>query len=596
MPVNPASARQLVHEGALYHFCSEYCLNAFRWNPGAYVAQAAERRSHLAAERRIAYLSMEVAIDPRMPTYSGGLGVLAGDTLRACADLALPVIGVTLLHRRGYFAQALDAGGGQVEGDEAWHPEACLRPLAPRAQVAIEGRTVQVRAWCYDVAGARGHVIPLLFLDTDRPENAEEDRRLTDHLYGGDDRYRLAQEVVLGTGGVRILDALGHHGIRKFHLNEGHASLAVLEILKSQGAAADFDAARERVVFTTHTPVPAGHDQFDWALADRVLGEPSSRELLRMLAGSDRLNMTRLALNLAGHVNGVARRHREVSQDMFPGYPIGSITNGVHSFTWTSEPFRALFDRYVPGWREDPALLRQALRIPADDLRRAHAEAKHALLTEVRRLTGRALAESALTIGFARRATAYKRADLVFSDVARLGAIRKLGPLQLVFAGKAHPRDEGGKEIIQRIARWARELGEEIPVVYLPNYGVDLARLLVSGCDVWLNTPRRPLEASGTSGMKAAHNGVPSLSVLDGWWLEGHIEGVTGWAIGDGAKPATDEEEAGDLYAKLALVLDVFQNEPDRWAGIMRSAIALNASFFNTHRMVLEYATTAYLE
>jgi starch phosphorylase len=351
-----------------------------------------------------------------------------------------------------------------------------------------------------------------------------------------------------------------------------------------------------RVVFTTHTPVPAGHDQFDWALASRVLGDAVPRELLRMLAGPDRVNMTRLALNLAGHVNGVARRHREVSQDMFPGYEIGSVTNGVHSVTWTSEPFRALFDRHVPAWREDPALLRQALRIPTEDLRRAHADAKRSLLAEVRRLTGRALPEGALTIGFARRATAYKRADLIFSDLARLRAIRRLGAFQLVFAGKAHPRDDGGKEIIRRVMQLARELEDEVPVVYLPNHGLELARLLVSGSDLWLNTPRRPLEASGTSGMKAAHNGVPSLSVLDGWWLEGHIEGVTGWSIGGATGPASDLEDAEDLYGKLAVVLEVFQNEPDRWAGIMRSTIALNASFFNAHRMLLEYATTAYLE
>lgn len=596
MPVDPAKARSFELGGTRYAFCSEYCLNAFRWNPRAYAAAARTRRDEGARTPQIAYLSMEVAIDPRMPTYSGGLGVLAGDTLRSCADLGLPVIGITLLHRKGYFSQGLDDSGGQIEREEAWNPESCLRPLPSRAQVQIEGRTVEVRAWQYDIAGVRGGAVPLLLLDTDVPDNAEIDRRLTDTLYGGDDRYRLAQEIVLGIGGVRVLEGLGHTSIRKFHLNEGHASLAALELLRRQGTAASFDAVRERVVFTTHTPVPAGHDQFDHGLVARVLGEPVPNALLRMLSGADRLNMTRLALNLAGHVNGVARRHREVSQQMFPEYAISNVTNGVHSATWTSDPFRALYDRHVPGWREDPPLLRQAMRIPADELRRAHADAKSALLVEVKRLTGRALAEDALTIGFARRATAYKRADLIFSDAKRLRELRRIGPLQLVFAGKAHPRDEGGKDLIRRVAQFSRELGDEVPVVYLPDYRLELARSIVSGVDVWLNTPRRPLEASGTSGMKAAHNGVPSLSVLDGWWIEGHIEGVTGWSIGGSrADAGSDADDAADLYSKLTVVLQAFRSEPERWTGIMRSAIALNASFFNTHRMVLEYATNAYL-
>lgn len=595
MPVDPARARAFEFEGVRYSFCSEYCLDAFRWNPGAYAAAARAGPDQGRRARQIAYLSMEVAVDPRMPTYSGGLGVLAGDTLRSCADLGLPVIGVTLLHRKGYFSQALDEAGGQVEQEERWEPERCLRPLSARAQVLIEGRTVHIRAWQYDVSGRRG-LVPLLLLDTDVPENSEPDRRLTDSLYGGDDQYRLAQEIVLGVGGVRMLQSLGHTSIRKFHLNEGHASLAALELLRQRGATAQFDEVRDRVVFTTHTPVPAGHDQFDHELVARVLGELVPRDLLRMLSGADRLNTTWLALNLAGHVNGVARKHREVSQGMFPEYAISSVTNGVHSFTWTSEPFRALFDRNVPGWNEDPALLRQAMRIPGDELQRAHQEAKRALLDEVKRLTGRTFAMDALTVGFARRATAYKRADLIFSDLSRLRAIRRMGPLQLVFAGKAHPKDEGGKELIRRVAWFARELGEHIPVVYLPDYRLQLASLLVAGTDVWLNTPQRPLEASGTSGMKAAHNGVPSLSVLDGWWIEGHIEGVTGWSIGRGDGGAgSGVDDAADLYAKLPVVLEVFQNEPERWTAIMRSTIALNASFFNTHRMVLEYATTAYL-
>jgi starch phosphorylase len=271
----------------------------------------------------------------------------------------------------------------------------------------------------------------------------------------------------------------------------------------------------------------------------------------------------------------------------------------VHSVTWTGDALRALFDRYIPGWRSDPAMLRHAMRIPPEEVWSAHQDAKRALLETIRERTGRALSPDALTLGFARRATAYKRADLVFSDLPRLRAIASRWPLQLVFAGKSHPRDQEGKTIIRRIFATAKELGSAVPVVFLEEYDVDLARLLVSGADVWLNTPLRPLEASGTSGMKAAHNGIPSLSALDGWWLEGHIEGVTGWSIGD-REPLADPAQAGrddseDLYRKLdGVVGPLFHGDRPRWIAVMQHAIALNASFFNTHRMVQQYALSAY--
>lgn len=602
MPVDAGTGLTLDHEGGRFFFCSEFCKNAFAWNPGAYVARALAAEGAEEPARFLAYFSMEVAADPRIPTYSGGLGVLAGDTLRSFADLRIPAIAVALVHRCGYFAQSLDPEGRQLERPEAWSPEACLRPLAPRVAVPVEGRTVQVRAWRYDVVGGGGWVIPLVLLDTDVPENSEPDRHLTDWLYGGDERYRLAQEVVLGVGGLRMLRALGHTDIQKVHLNEGHASLAALELLRrtDEPPSWDFHDVQRRCVFTTHTPVAAGHDQFEYELVRSVLGDLVPADVLRMLGGPDRLNMTRLALNLSGHVNGVARRHRQVSQEMFPGYEIGSVTNGVHSATWTAEPFRLLFDSLVPAWREDPTMLRQAASIPVRDLLATHAIAKRRLLGVVRERTGRSLDAGALTIGLARRATQYKRADLVLSDLHRLRALSRIGKLQLVFAGKAHPRDGAGKDIIQRIVRAGRELGAEVPVVYLENYDVELAEVLVSGVDLWLNTPRRPLEASGTSGMKAAHNGVPSLSVLDGWWIEGHVEGVTGWSIGSRGPHAPgaasdDAADAEDLYAKLALVLELFHGEPERWGAIMRMTIALNASFFNTHRMVQQYASSAYL-
>jgi starch phosphorylase len=317
-----------------------------------------------------------------------------------------------------------------------------------------------------------------------------------------------------------------------------------------------------------------------------------------MLAGHDGdLNMTALALNLSRFVNGVALRHSAVSRDMFPGYGIHNVTNGVHSATWTSPALRRLYDRALPGWSMDPAMLRNAGRISDDELWAAHAEAKRDLLGTVLSLTGRTLREDALTIGFARRATLYKRADLVFSDLDRLRDLaRRFGPIQLVYAGKAHPNDEPGKEMIRRVFAAAQALGDEVPVVFLPNYDMALALVITAGVDLWLNTPKRPLEASGTSGMKAAHNGVPSLSVLDGWWLEGHVEGVTGWSIGGvGSDSAAEAGDAADLYATLDKILPLYHRERPRWISVMKGAIALNASYFNTQRMVQQYVANAYM-
>ncbi|MCK6462153.1 MAG: alpha-glucan family phosphorylase, partial [Planctomycetes bacterium] len=459
---------------------------------------------------------------------------------------------------------------------------------------------VAVRAWEYRLAGILGDV-PVLLLDTDVDGNAAEDRRLTRRLYDVDGRGRLAQEAVLGIGGVRILRALGHTSIARYHMNEGHAALLALELLAhAQGGAhgaRDFEALRKSCVFTTHTPVPAGHDRFDYASVAGLLGETVDLDVLRMLGGPDELSMTLLGLNVSGYVNGVAKRHGEVSRGMFPDHVIHAITNGIHPATWAAPAFARLFDRHVPEWRADAFALRSAFRIPRDDLRAAHAEAKRGLLDRVERTTGVRLDPAALTIGFARRATPYKRADLVLRDPDRLRAIAKArGPLQLVFAGKAHPRDEGGKQLIQKILRLGARLRGSVPVVYLPEHDMDLARCLVAGVDLWLNTPRKPLEASGTSGMKAALNGVPSLSVLDGWWLEGHIEGVTGWSIGSREPVEGDDaQEAEELYKKLEHeILPRFRGPPDSWADVMRSAIALNGSYFNTQRMVQQYIAEAY--
>jgi starch phosphorylase len=607
MTVQAESGQSIFYEGQTIYFCSEYCRNKFLAQPERYFTVLFAPSYEEAKEhRRVAYFSMEVAVGSSMPTYSGGLGVLAGDTLKSCADLRVPVVGVTLLYRKGYFDQKFDQWGGQQEGPVEWNPAHFLQLLPELAQVEIEQRTVQVRAWQYNVVGLSGYVVPLILLDTNVEGNADDDRALTDYLYGGDQKYRLAQEIVLGIGGVRMLRALGYSGVEKFHMNEGHASLLVLELLEEQkelpSAEWDFEKVRNRCVFTTHTPVPAGHDKFEYDLVERVLGQVVPSEVMQMLGGQERLNMTLLALNLSRYVNGVAKRHEEVSREMFPGYLINHITNGVHSWTWTCDSFKALYDRHIPGWGNDPAMLRKALSLPKDEVWAAHVEAKARLLALVKEQTGVWLSADALTIGFARRATQYKRADLVFSDMQRLlDMVRRGYPLQFVFAGKAHPRDGEGKELIRRIVAVARQTGDQIPIVYLENYDMDLARLIISGSDLWLNTPQRPLEASGTSGMKAAHNGVPSFSTLDGWWIEGCLEGQTGWAIGGREEGAADADsinrrDAEDLYQKLENVIaPLFYQQHQRWLDVMRQAIALNASYFNTHRMVQQYVTNAYL-
>jgi starch phosphorylase len=564
-------------------------------------------------ETRVAYFSMEIALSPLMPTYSGGLGVLAGDTIRSCADLGVKVVAVTLLHRKGYFRQRLDERGRQSEEPETWPLERFLEPLNARVTVDIEGRPVEIRGWRHTVTGVDGAQVTTHFLDTDLPENAPEDRRLTDSLYGGDERHRLRQEVVLGIGGVKMLRALGFQHLDRYHLNEGHPALAILALLEERHGDpprshpelnARIEEIRRCCVFTTHTPVPAGHDKFPMEMARAVLGERRARWLVTVAEG-DVLNMTDLALEGSHFVNGVAMRHGEVSKGMFPDYPIRSITNGIHPVTWAAPSFGALFDHHIQEWRRDALSLRYALGIPLDEIWEAHTRAKHALINRIHLETGVAFEPDLLTIGFARRATAYKRATLVFSDIERLARIAKeIGPLQLVFAGKAHPRDAEGKKIIRRIFAARDSLRRHVNVVYLPSYDMGLGRLLCSGSDVWLNTPIPPLEASGTSGMKAALNGVPSLSVLDGWWIEGCVEGITGWAIGSDGADARHPQEglangraADSLYEKLErAVLPCFYEDRQRFRDIMRNTIALNASFFNTQRMVLQYLYDAYLE
>ena len=553
---------------------------------------------------QIAYLSMEIALQPEIHTYSGGLGVLAGDTVRSCADLELPVVFVTLLSRAGYLRQEIDSDGRQVDGPDPWELTSWVEPLGAKIAVRIERREVWVRPWLHLLKGGTGFQTPVLLLDTELDENAASDRELTDRLYGGDDAYRLKQEIVLGIGGFRLLRALGFE-IHTYHLNEGHSALLTLELLRRHrllpemvrpgDCAYDTPEVRERCVFTTHTPVEAGHDRFPYPLVARLLGDAIELDQLKILAGEDCLNMTRLALNLSGYVNGVAERHAETAHRMFPGFRVRAITNGVHAPSWTCPSFARLFQGNFPEWQHEPEVLVRADQLPDDAVWDAHLAARRELLERIESICGVRLDPELPLLGFARRMTGYKRPELLFADLGRLRQIARRTPFQIVMAGKAHPRDADGKRLIERLHGHIRELGGAVPAVFLPNYDMALARHLVAGVEVWLNTPLPPLEASGTSGMKAALNGVLNFSVLDGWWVEAWIEGRTGWAIGDD-RAGGHEHDARDLYDKLEnVILPLYHRDRAGWVWMMKEAISKIAYYFNSQRMMRRYASEAYL-
>ncbi|HEX3121021.1 MAG TPA: alpha-glucan family phosphorylase [Candidatus Acidoferrum sp.] len=591
-------------------------------------------KSSRATKRIVAYFSMEIALQNAMPSYSGGLGVLAGDTVRAAADIKLPMVAISLLYRSGYFTQRLAEDGSQTEDPVTWRVEDFLKEESARVTVPLENRRVELRAWRYDVKGVHGFVVPVYFLDAALESNAEPDRALTGSLYGGDSYYRLCQEVLLGVGGVRMLRALGYTDLTRYHMNEGHAAMLTLELLGEEAEKAgrtsirgeDIEKVRSKCIFTTHTPVPAGHDRFPMEYLTRAfpdqngffdLKDASSADLVKKILQAEQnypdmqeaaragasLNMTYLALSLSTYVNGVAKLHGETSRKMFPQVPIEAITNGVHAGTWVSPAFAELFDRYISSWREDNYSLRSALGMPPEELWASHLIAKHDLFETVRTKTGLSLDPDAFTIGFARRATGYKRADLILSDLDRLRQIAKGGgKFQIVYAGKAHPHDAGGKDIIRHIFAAKKALKKAVTIVFLDEYNMEVGGKITAGVDLWLNTPQFPLEASGTSGMKAALNGVPSLSILDGWWVEGHIEGVTGWSIGESrlsAGPQTSVDNNADvqsLYHKLEnVILPLFYKDRAKYLSVMLHAIAINGSFFNTQRMVQQYVTDAYL-
>ncbi|MBP9706399.1 MAG: alpha-glucan family phosphorylase [Oligoflexales bacterium] len=580
----------------------------------------------------IAYFSMEVGINPKMPTYSGGLGVLAGDTIQSAADLSCPLLAVSMLYRKGYFRQELDGSGAQLESPVSWFPEEFCQKLAETVELELCGRIIKIQALRYDVLGVTGHIVPIYFLDTDLESNSPEDRALSLQLYGGDSQYRLLQEAVLGMGGVLMLQKLGYspknldakkspnsannRSISSYHMNEGHAALLTLQLLQLKvqinGAqnwnAEDQSWVKSRCIFTTHTPVPAGHDCFEANLTKEVLGEKLSRWSQELGAfDGERLNMSFLAMRLSRYINGVSRRHGEVSQKLLQNNKITSVTNGVHAARWTSDAFQNLFDEVIPLWRQDNFYLRELIDVAPEKVEIAHLESKKALFSEIAKRMNVKLDPEIFTIGFARRATEYKRATLLFQDIERIKTIaQKVGPIQLVFSGKAHPKDFGGKALISSLTALAKQFtASKVQMVYIPNYDMELGRLICSGVDLWLNTPLKPLEASGTSGMKAALNGVPSLSTLDGWWVEGCVEGATGWEIEDSAYaddtnaqiPSAAKDAAASLYNKLeTLIIPTFYQNKKSWAKIMRQCISLNGAYFTTQRMVLQYIDHAYRE
>jgi glycogen phosphorylase len=550
---------------------------------------------------RIAYFSMEIGIRPEMHTYSGGLGILAGDAARTAADLGLPMVFVTLASRSGYLRQEIDSQGAQVDHPDPWNPEDYTQGAGVMVAVEIEGRTVWIRPWLYELKSPLERHVPIVLLDTNVKENDPQDRTITERLYGGDKSDRIRQEIVLGIGGERVLRALGFT-IETYHLNEGHAAFLALSLLLRNRRAGEkaptyeLDRVREQCVFTTHTPIEAGHDRFEYHDVRRILGDIIAAEELKQLAGAECLNMTHLALSLSGYVNGVAQRHARTAQNMFPGYKVRAITNGAHVPTWMHAGIAAVLQQHLPHWAREPVSLLKADDISGEALWSAHQQAKAELIAEIKEATGVEMKLEVPLIGFARRMTGYKRPDLVFHDLERLHQIDARSPLQIVMAGKAHPNDQEGKALIRAIHADMRRI-EPLAAAFIPNYDMRVAAKLVAGADVWLNTPLPPMEASGTSGMKAAFNGVLNFSVLDGWWIEGWDEGVTGWAIGKDTGAADDAAEAAaDLYGKLeTVILPLYYSDRPRWIWMMKQAIGKTGSMFNSQRMMRRYTTEAYV-
>jgi starch phosphorylase len=531
----------------------------------------------------VAYLTAEIGLRSDLPTYSGGLGVLAGDHVKAAADLGIDLTAVTLLYRNGYARQHI-TDGTQTETFPEFDPSTVLEDTGLMLHDELEGRPLSLRLWRYRHVGHGGQRADVIFLDPAVDGNDPADIALGHRLYGGPYGTRIRQEYILGVCGIKALDVLGIEATT-LHLNEGHCAFAPLE-LERRGWSREKIAAS--TLFTTHTPVPAGHDRFTWDEVDAVVGHLLPSDVKAALDG-EMLSMSHLAAHYAGRMNGVSQLNAEVAHTMFEGRTIEGITNGVHHLTWTSSAMAELFDEAVEGWRTDPALLATADESLSDEaLLGARHRARAALFDEIEAQTGVRFDEGRLTVGFARRFATYKRADLVFSDLERLLEAMK-GKVQFVFSGKAHPDDMGGKALIERVLDAGRQLGHDVPVVFLENYSMHTGAVMTAGVDVWLNTPVRPMEASGTSGMKAAMNGVPNCSILDGWWPEACKHGINGWGIGH---QEDDRDDARDAKAVLDVLIDevlpAWESEPKVWCNLMRQSIVASAPF-TAQRMVEDY-------
>ncbi len=538
----------------------------------------------------VGYFTAEIGLWSELHTYSGGLGVLAGDHVKSAADAEIDLVGVTLLYREGYGRQHIDDEGNQTESFGTIDPADHLIDTGLDITLPLDGGTLYAKIWKVEVVGVTGHIVPVYFMDTHHPKNSDYHQSMGARLYGGNDDVRIRQEYLLGVGGVRLLNMLQKDFIG-LHLNEGHCTFALLELLYQGWTREDLS---KKILFTTHTPVPAGHDRFDWADVNEVVGDLMPDDVVELVKSvgdpedGARCSMSHLAVALAEQVNAVSNLNAQVASTMFDNYHIHPLTNGVHHITWTSPTMAALFDEKLPGWKHDPTQLSYAGTIADEDLLAARSRNRRIFRELVKASTGVELEEKRLTIGFARRFATYKRANLVFKDLERLSKIGG-GKIQFVFSGKAHPRDEGGKQLIRDIYGSAKNLAAEIPVAFLENYDMDTGLAITSGVDIWLNNPIRPMEASGTSGMKAAMNGVPNCSILDGWWPEGCQHGVNGWAIGESEEDRDDERDAENIYSVLEEdVIPTWEKGGSVWANIMRSSIATSARFTGA-RMISEY-------
>jgi len=540
---------------------------------------------------------MEIGLDNRIRTYSGGLGVLAGDMAYSFADLGYPATFVTLLSRNGYASQKLDSSLGQLDAQDPWNWKEMLSPTGTRATMEIWGRPQTVGAWEYKIKGKTDTSV--LFLDVDYPENDKGVREATDRLYGGEQNDRLTQDIILGIGGYRVLKALGR-GVEMYHLNESHAALATIELLRDAGGA---EATRRRCAFTTHTPVAAGNDVFHVGAVEEAL-RGYSWVNWREESSDGVVNLSRLASKYSGVTNAVSMKHSFVAERVIGHDHITHVTNGAYHRRWVHPELKKLYDKYIQGWEDTPTLLGGAVELPSEALSKAHAVAKRSLVSLVNLHNPRHFDESILTICVAKRFTGYKRNGMLLGDSEKLQRVaEEKGDLQVVYAGKTHPKDTSAKGMLADILRKADLLNRgtgRVRVAVLENYDIDMAKVLVAGADLWLNNPRRPLEACGTSGIKAAMNGVLNLSVYDGWWLEGGIDGVNGWGVG----PRTDWSDLGEsvegedeaaLYSKLfSSVLPTFYQDSESWVDMQKRSIATVGPLFNSYRMVEEYVTKVY--